>query len=133
MTTSYQKKLKIEKADKTTPETKNWKLTLPKVNSKDAFIVDFPQILDYNSLKQRLIVTDNTNIPVPGVISVKNQETQWHFKPEASWKKGSYFLYINTRLEDPSGNNLNGLFDHKIGSLKYDKEGKTLNIPFTIQ
>lgn len=133
MKTSFKKDITIEKADLTIPKTADWKLDIPKANSTNSFVINFPHMLDYNSLKQRLIITDTKNNPVKGIISIKNQETQWSFQPKQTWKAGSYILYVNTRLEDPSGNNLNGLFDHKIGSLKYKKEGVIEKIPFTIK
>ncbi|MEM6516782.1 MAG: hypothetical protein AAF688_11415 [Bacteroidota bacterium] len=132
MRTSYKKSITAENADTQIPEPENWKLNIPEVKSKKSFVVRFPQILDYNSLRQRLIVTDIRNNPIEGVVSIQNQETQWSFQPKTYWESGDYILHINTRLEDPSGNNLNGLFDHKIGSLKYKKEGVIEKIPFTI-
>ncbi|MEM9650173.1 MAG: hypothetical protein AAF969_16975 [Bacteroidota bacterium] len=129
---SYKKNITVESADIGIPKPENWKLTIPEVKSKKRFVVRFPKMLDYNSLKQRLIVTDTKNKPVEGVVSIQNQETQWSIQPKEYWKSGDYILHINTRLEDPSGNNLNGLFDHKIGSLKYKKEGVIEKIPFTI-
>ncbi|MEO0528826.1 MAG: hypothetical protein AAFZ89_16455 [Bacteroidota bacterium] len=133
MDTPFKKKITIENADVTIPKTINWKLTIPEAKSKKSFVVGFSQVLDYNSLKQRLIITDHENTPVEGFVSIKNQETQWSFQPKRLWKAGNYILHVNTRLEDPSGNNLNGLFDHKIGSLKYKKEGVIEKIPFTIK
>ena len=133
MVTSFQKHISVEKADVTIPETKNWKLAIPKVNSRKSFEVSFLEILDYNSLKQRLIITDNENHPIEGVVSIKKQETQWSFQPKYHWKPGEYMLCVNTRLEDPSGNNLNGLFDHKIGSLRYKQEGVVERIRFTLK
>ncbi|MEM7549821.1 MAG: hypothetical protein AAF363_09105 [Bacteroidota bacterium] len=133
MATSFQKNITVEKADVTFPEIKNWKLTIPEANSKKSFEASFLQMLDYNSLKERLIITDDENNPVEGVISIKNRETQWSFQPKYHWKPGEYVLYVNARLEDPSGNNLNGLFDHGIGSLRYKKEGIVESIPFTLK
>ncbi|MEM8998972.1 MAG: hypothetical protein AAGB24_01810 [Bacteroidota bacterium] len=133
MGASFKKKMTIAKADVINPKTSNWKLTIPKANSKNRFVVNFPQMLDYVSLKQRLIITDNDNNRIEGLISIEQQETQWSFEPKQTWKAGKYILYVNTRLEDPSGNNLNGLFDHKIGSLKYKKEGVIEKVPFTIR
>ncbi|MEM7485228.1 MAG: hypothetical protein AAF348_08465 [Bacteroidota bacterium] len=133
MKTSFRKKITIEKSDITIPKISDWKLTIPEIKSKDSFVVSFQQMLDYNSLKQRLVITDAKNNPIEGSISIKNQETQWSFQPNEPWKSGSYILYVDTRLEDPSGNNLNGLFDHKIGSLKYSREGVLEKIPFTIK
>ena len=133
MATSFQKNITVEKADVTVPEIKNWIFTIPEAKSKNSFELSFPQMLDYNSLKLRLIITDNENNPVEGVVSIKNQETQWSFQPKYYWKAREYVLHVNTRLEDPSGNNLNGLFDHKIGSLRYKKEGVIERIPFTVK
>ena len=41
-------------------------------------------------------------------------------------------LHYRGRLEDPAGNNLNGLFDHRIGSLKENKEGRIYKIKLLI-
>ncbi|MEO0572649.1 MAG: hypothetical protein AAF039_13165 [Bacteroidota bacterium] len=133
MNTSFKKSMRIKKADLTVPSIAAWKLTIPEVNSTNSLVVDFPEMLDYNSLKQRLIITDDKNNPTGGLISIKRQETQWNFQPKHPWKEGRYILHVNTRLEDPSGNNLNGLFDHKTGTLKYPKEGFLEKIPFNIK
>ncbi len=128
----FEKKINIVKADLRAPDTKNWMLTMPKANSKTDFTVQFAEMLDYHSVQQRLIVTNYENKPVKGLISVEKQETLWRFQPVSPWEKGDYVLHINTRLEDPAGNNLNGLFDHKPGSLKYPREGVVEQIRFTI-
>ena len=128
----FKKKIRVEKADLQVPDLKKWKMKLPKANSKEAFTVQFPQMLDYNSLKQRLIVTDSAKKPLKGSTSIRKFETEWQFQPALPWKVGSYRLYVNTRLEDPAGNNLNGLFDHKMGTLKYNREGVIEMIPFEI-
>ncbi|MEL6485254.1 MAG: hypothetical protein AAFP96_10460 [Bacteroidota bacterium] len=133
MVKSFQKRLTVEEADVIIPKLENWKLTVPKTKSTTSFVVEFPQILDYNSLRERLIITDNKNLPIEGVVFIKNEETKWSFQPKGPWKSGDYILYVNTRLEDPAGNNLNGLFDHKSGNLKYNKEGVTKKISFTIR
>lgn len=127
------KEFSVIKADTIAPDIEHWNVNLPLRNSKNDLIVQFPEMLDFNSLSQRLIITNSKKEIIKGNVSVEQKETVWKFKPIVPWKKGDHFLYINARLEDPSGNNLNGLFDHKIGSLKYHNEGETLHIPFTIQ
>lgn len=129
----YKKKFFVTKADSTIPATKNWKFTIPKANGNASFMAEFPEMLDYNSLLQRLVITDNHNNPIQGTVTIKNEETQWFFTPNDPWTMGWYTLYINTRLEDPAGNNPNGSFDHKIGSLKYEKEGVIEQIAFKIE
>ncbi|MEO1030931.1 MAG: hypothetical protein AAFX55_05985 [Bacteroidota bacterium] len=130
--TPFIKTFVVTRADTLAPNIQHWDLTIPASNSKNDFSIVFPEMLDFNSLKQRLIITNSKQEVIKGVVTIEKNETLWKFKPNTPWKKGHYFLFINTRLEDPSGNNLNGLFDHKIGSLKYDKEGETLHIPFVI-
>ncbi|MEM0934178.1 MAG: hypothetical protein AAGJ12_17020 [Bacteroidota bacterium] len=128
----YTKQIQVADADYEMPNTENWRFHTPNANTRDAFIVHFPQMLDYHSLKQRLILTDSENKAVKGLIAIKNQETEWHFSPKEPWQCGNYILHVNSRLEDPSGNNINGLFDHKIGALKYEKEGVVETIPIQI-
>ena len=133
MEAPFKKRISVESADLQTPDIDQWKLNVPKSDSRSSFSVEFPQMLDYNSLKQRLIITDSENIPVKGIVSIEDQETEWRFQPESPWEEGTYILHVNTRLEDPAGNNLNGLFDHKIGSLKNKHEGEMESILLKIE
>lgn len=128
----FTKEFLVVTADTIIPNTKNWKIQLPQAKSEDTFVVTFPNMLDFNSSRQRLIITNSEKEIIKGTISIEQHEKVWVFNPSLPWEKGHYFLFINTRLEDPSGNNLNGLFDHKIGSLKYQSEGEIIQIPFTI-
>lgn len=132
MESRFEKKFVIIKADIIAPNIDQWNVILPKANSSNALRVQFPEMLDYTSLQQRLIVTNSEKEAISGSVSIVEKETEWQFKPNEHWQKGSYIVHINTRLEDPSGNNLNGLFDHKIGSLKNEQEGKIETITFNI-
>ncbi|MEM9076186.1 MAG: hypothetical protein AAGC43_04060 [Bacteroidota bacterium] len=128
----FKKEWKVITADNKVPDIKNWRFNMPKANTKDKYIVHFPQMLDYNSLKQRLLLTDSKKKAIEGQVEIKGRETEWHFSPKEPWRCGNYILHVNSRLEDPAGNNINGLFDHKIGTLKYEKEGVIETIPFQI-
>ncbi|MEM9001817.1 MAG: hypothetical protein AAGB24_16275 [Bacteroidota bacterium] len=133
MAVPFKKRLTVTEADLQMPDTKKWKLSIPKPDSRAALTVAFRQMLDYNSLQQRLVVTDSDNNPLKGTIIIEKQETEWTFRPSMPWKQGTYVLDVNSRLEDPEGNNLNGLFDHKIGELNLKKEGVIIRIPFNIK
>ncbi|MEM9361837.1 MAG: hypothetical protein AAGA43_04330 [Bacteroidota bacterium] len=132
MQKAFKKELNVVTADYQIPDTENWQFDVPKANTRDTYIVHFPQMLDYNSLKQRLIITDSKKNPIDGLVEIKKQETEWHFSPKEPWRCGNYILHVNSRLEDSAGNNMNGLFDHKVGELKYEKEGIIQTIPFEI-
>ncbi|MEM8762835.1 MAG: hypothetical protein AAGD88_03420 [Bacteroidota bacterium] len=129
----FEKVFIIDEADLQIPDTGKWQITLPKAGTTEAFVLDFPQMLDYNSLRQRLIITNSNHTLIDGQVSIGKSETEWRFSPTKPWQSKSYILHINTRLEDPSGNNINGLFDHAIGTLKYQKEGVIETIPFKIK
>lgn len=129
----FVKKIHVIKADTQIPSIGNWKYTYPKSQTRKALVIQFPQPIDRQSLFHRLVITNNEKQPIAGDVIIKTNETEWHFVPDKVWEKGDYFLFVNARLEDPAGNNLNGLFEHEIGSLKNNKEDKTLGIQFKIK
>ncbi len=127
------KRIKVSKADFNSPNIHHWKINPPKKYTNNALKIDFDQSIDMMSLYHRISVYDGNNNLVLGNLKIGDGEKTWSFFPEKPWKKHQYFIRINSRLSDPSGNNLNGLFDHKIGSLKNKKEGKIVTIPFYIK
>ncbi|MEM9887243.1 MAG: hypothetical protein AAF849_15225, partial [Bacteroidota bacterium] len=118
----FTKSFYVSEEDQIIPNTALWTLKIPKSGSTSPLIIEFPAMLDHLSLLQRLQITNSNNQPIAGKIEIAKQETEWRFTPTEKWETGDYILYIHGRLEDPCGNNLNGLFDHKIGSLKNEKE-----------
>ncbi|MEL6255863.1 MAG: hypothetical protein AAFR87_27915 [Bacteroidota bacterium] len=129
----YTKSFYITEEDRLPPNTAQWTIKAPKAKSQSPLIVQFPEMLDRLSLLQRLQVTDTNKQAIQGEVSITNQEREWRFVPTKKWSKGEHILYVHGRLEDPCGNNLNGLFDHKIGGLKNEREGELESIMFKIQ
>ncbi|MEM7574639.1 MAG: hypothetical protein AAF433_17170 [Bacteroidota bacterium] len=120
----------VNEEDLMPPNTDLWTFDLPKAGNQGPLIVRFPKMLDRLSLIQRLKLVNEENIPLTGRIEIANNESAWLFHPDQSWIPGHYTLYVHSRLEDPSGNNLNGLFDHQAGNLKNEREGliKSINL-----
>ncbi|MEM1321593.1 MAG: hypothetical protein AAGG75_15150 [Bacteroidota bacterium] len=129
---AFTKLFYVSKEDRRSPNTALWTTQIPKADSQSPLIVQFPEMLDHLSLEQRLQLTDQNNQPIVGQVAIVNHETEWRFLPTEKWSSGDYILYVHGRLEDPCGNNLNGLFDHKMGSLKNEREGAIERIPITI-
>ena len=75
--------------------------------------IRFPQVLDRMSLLHRIRLVHPNNEIVKGKVEIVNQETEWRFIPKDKWEEGVYIVQINSRLEDPAGNNLNGLLTMK--------------------
>ena len=126
----FVKSLYITEADTLEPDVGQWDIRFPPAYSTLPFTIIFPDMLDQFSLQQRIMVTATDHVPVEGRVEIGDQERVWTFTPDERWELDDYYLHVNTRLADPAGNNLNGLFDHEPGSLKYTKEGEVLT--FTI-
>ncbi len=126
------KEMKISAADTLAPAIDRWEIIVPEAQSKMPLIVRFPDMLDQQSLKYRLKVVTSSGKAISGTVRLGEQEKSWTFTPAQKWGRGDYQLLVNGRLEDPAGNNLNGLFDHKVGSRKYVREGEILYKEFTV-
>jgi len=122
----------VIKENLVSPKIEDWDISVPQKNSRQSLSIKFPQMLDRLSLMNRIWLTNSKNEIVKGIIKIGHQEKEWLFTPENKWIKGDYVLHVNGRLEDPSGNNLNGLFDHPIGSLKKIKEGEMYELELSI-
>ena len=129
----FVKTLHITIADTVSPAMDQWTIDAPVAQTKSPVVVTFPQMLDQFSLHQRLIITNQEELVIPGQISIENGEKRWIFTPEKAWEKGEYMLYAHARLADPAGNNLNGLFDHKQGTLQFNNENKIVKKSFWVQ
>lgn len=131
--TPFIKTFRVVNQDTITPNTKYWKITTPKSKTTQPIQIRFNGAVDRMSLLTRIQVFDKYNNRVEGNIVITDYETSWHFKPKHHWEAGKYQLIVNSRLADPSGNNLNGLFDHQVGHLKSEKEGELIKLPLLIK
>ncbi|MEM6722602.1 MAG: hypothetical protein AAF598_01120 [Bacteroidota bacterium] len=132
MTESFRKTYWIGPADTVAPDTDTWVIRLPKAGSRKALRIDFPESLDEFSLRQRLLLTNINNEPVDGELTITHQERTWRLIPKNPWQAGEYRIYVHHRLEDPSGNNLNGLFDHLVDGLTMKSEDQVDTLSFRI-
>lgn len=112
---NFIKQFRVVESDREMPKTANWKLNLPQSQSQEALIVDFKEPMDAALLEHSLVVLNEKNEMVTGIIELKNQEKVWHFTPIRAWQSGNYTIQIATILEDLAGNNLNRLFDRNVG------------------
>jgi len=130
---TFRKTIHVIAEDREAPSMDRWALDIPQAGSRSPFVVRFPDMIDRLSLLGRLKLTMENKTTVHGKVTVNKDETAWMFTPDNPWMNGNYVLHINARLEDPAGNNLNGLFDHKAGSLLYEKEGEIIPLKFAIK
>ncbi len=102
----------FEKAFKAGPmidvpvDAKQWQITAPQRDGRDALTVVFPRPLDRALLNRMIGVIAPRGAPVEGEITVADDERRWEFRPAKPWQAGKYELVVDTALEDSAGNNL---------------------------
>jgi hypothetical protein len=111
LTEVFRKTFRVAPADRTPPDTKEWRVTPPAAGSTAALVLDFPKPLDYALLQHLIEVFDAQRRPLPGDISIGPEETRWQFTPAAAWKAGEYQVRVDTSLEDLAGNRIGRPFD----------------------
>lgn len=111
---SFSKVFFVSARDSLSPVTELWKITVPKLGSREALQVNFDENLDYVLAKEAIQVLNESGKPVAGEVIVIAEESIYKFMPENPWTGGSYKLQAEGRLEDLAGNNLNRVFDRDI-------------------
>jgi hypothetical protein len=115
-------------------DTATWKLNSPSANSRRPLLIRFPTPLDH-ALAQRFIqVTDSDGHLIRGQTSLAQEERQWSFVPETSWKRGTYQIVVDTALEDLAGNNIGKPFEVDLfESIDRTLSKKSVSIDFQIK
>jgi hypothetical protein len=108
---SYAKEFRVGPQDRALIRTVDWRVTAPRVGTRDSLIVTFPEPLDRALLARLLSVRDSSGARIDGDIDVSARETRWAFAPRESWRRVPHALHVDTELEDLAGNNLRKLFD----------------------
>lgn len=95
--------------DVTKPDPKNWSLTV----YDDAVFLNTKETLDWSLLNSTISIwLDEEEIEAKTIS--KDCERRVTIIPAKPLKHGAYILMIETRLEDPAGNNFNRLFESDV-------------------
>ena len=128
---SYEKRFRVGGLDRSLVRTATWRVTTPRVGSRDSLVIDFPEPLDRALLGRMLVVRDSTGQALVGNSTITRGETRWTFVPHMSWIVAPYYVEVDTELEDLAGNNLKRLFDVAPGdSTATASSGPRARIPF---
>lgn len=101
----------VSEADRERPKPDAWKLTQPKMGSKQVLVLQFGEVLDYALLQRVITIWDEQDQQIKGRIQIGPKQETWHFHPNLPWQAGVYKILIDSKLEDLAGNNLNRNFD----------------------
>jgi hypothetical protein len=128
----FRKSFHVVPADRTPPDTKDWRVTAPLPGSVKSLVLDFPKPLDYALLLHLIDVVDSAGRPVAGSIAVERQEMRWAFKPASPWKAGEYQVVVDTSLEDLAGNRIGRPFDVDTFERVERPQKKVVTLPFRV-
>jgi hypothetical protein len=111
LTTTHTKTFSVTPADRTSPNTKKWRITPPSKQTHDPLIIECDEPLDQALLNHLITVKNKNAQTLLGEIKTTHHETHWHFTPETPWSSGAHTIHTNPILEDLAGNQLTRLFD----------------------
>jgi hypothetical protein len=111
---SFEKKFLAVKPDRARPLPQNWKLTPPKIETRNPMKLSFGEPLDQLLIQKMLTVVDSLGRTVKGNITVGSKQRNWSFHPNVDWKSTGYRLIIDKQLEDLAGNTPTQLFDRDL-------------------
>jgi hypothetical protein len=132
LTKNYAKSFVTTKRDEESPDPKTWKVLAPNSKSKQALEIQFPQPLDYFLVKECITILNSDDEIVFGTVAIVDKERLIRFVPNEPWKKGTFVLNIESRLEDLAGNNLNRPFEQHVDEKNEGKEQKIFAKEFEI-
>ena len=110
----YEKYFQVNSALRSNPDPTHWGMTLPPGDSKKSVNLKLLRPFDHALLRRMITVRSKTDESIEGSIKIDQAETHWQFTPTHPWKEGQYAIYLDARLEDVAGNNLQGLFDRPV-------------------
>ena len=120
-------------ADTVQPNIEKWNIQVPKPATLEPLTVSIPEMADWMSLLHKVRITNEREENIDGTVEIRNAEKEWVFVPIKKWQQGKYSIFASARFADPAGNNLNGLFDHDVGSLRFESEDQIIKRTFEIK
>lgn len=107
----YRREFSVGPADRATPDTAQWKLTLPKSGSNDPLRIEFGEPMEHALALRMITISDTEGRSVEGTASLDQNERRWSLTPSFPWREGSYQVLVQTTIEDLAGNNIGKPFD----------------------
>ena len=130
---AFVKNFSVKERDEMIPGIDSWLLQTPKSNTQDKLIINFLQQLDYSLIQSSIQIKNQHGNLIDGDFTVMENERGIQFIPKEKWKKNTYTLEVETKLEDLAGNNLLRPFDRDITKVSAPTEAKYVQRKFEIQ
>ncbi len=128
----FSKEYRVGPADRTTPDPRKWKLTVPRAGTRESLVVVADRELDQPLFERLVRVEDATGSPLDGEAMVQYGGTQWRFAPIKAWRPGRYRLRVAAELEDLAGNRPTRLFDQPTDTSGIRREARDVVVPLRV-
>jgi hypothetical protein len=130
----FEKKFVISSSDRTQPDPKRWRLTLPRSGTSQPLQVQFNESLDHGLAHRVIDVQRKDGSSMPGSIHVQSNEQQWLFTPATPWQTADYKLVVRPELEDLAGNSVGRPFEVDLDQPAVEDRSKvSVQIPFSLK
>src|SRR6185436_19476532 len=86
--------------DRTPVDPKEWKIEIPKPQTRDPLAITFPEPIDHALAARMIHVVRDSGASVRGTNRLGNHERLWFFAPETPWTSGKYAIAVQTTIED---------------------------------
>lgn len=100
----FAKSFRTTAEDRERIKVEDWKLSAPRVETREALAVHFSKAIDHRSLGRFLTIVDESGKVVDGKIEIGKDEKSWSFFPVQPWSGQEYRLTVDKRCEDVAGN-----------------------------
>ena len=102
---------RIQPADYTQPNLKQWRIRSPRANTRNRLTIEFDSSMDFSLANRMIRITDTEGSSLKGESRLDQHETVWHWQPEVKWEAKTYIVVIDSRLADACGNSFRKPFE----------------------
>jgi hypothetical protein len=129
----FEKTFKVVAADREPPNPLRWKITAPKVKTREAVTVAFDEPMDHALAQRVLRITDPAGAAVAGTVKLDSTDQTWTFVPDNRWAQGTHKLVVPTIIEDLAGNNIGKPFDVDLDEKPRPVTKEVVGVSFTVR
>jgi hypothetical protein len=130
----FTKTFSVGPPDRTPVDPKEWKIEIPKPQTRDPLAITFPEPMDHALASRMIHVVRDSGELVRGTYGLRDREQRWFFAPNASWTAGKYAIAVQTTIEDLAGNNIGKLFEVDLfEGVKRRFTNSVVKLPFEVR
>jgi hypothetical protein len=130
----FAKTFSVGPPDRTPVDPKQWKIEVPKPQTRDPLAITFPEPMDYALASRMIYIVRDSGESVRGTNTLRDREQSWFFAPETAWASGKYAVAVQTTIEDLAGNNIGKLFEVDLfEGVKQRFTNSVFKLPFEVR